>query len=890
MKLQGGKDRVSFTGVTFRSFLLHADFNRLQMFCNNYLNFPDDPPGPSSGNYFKAAAPWVTFSVINYGKMSTETENLGWIAQHEVLFSVPVEWYKVGESGELVFHDWAYVCPFIFVDNDRSLGVGREVYGWTKVRGWIRHDASTWTVDPREPRRLLSLDAELFPDLYAGESQEPRTLIDVVQDAPINLFRNPLGTDDPGNPWWSASRNLRRTASVMNDAFQFMSGIPIFGYSGKRHAGTAVRMAERLARNAMNGLSWLQAGNDTREAAIARNDENPASPYMNNLTLKQFRDAEEPDIVCYQALVNSRITIERIGDSGLLGGASLMMGDITGGYRIHVHEYAEQPIVDTLGLEVSETLRDEWGKKVAVLTPVLPSWMACDLRYDTGTTLCWRSKDSGWFDGDDRPIQSTRTANASEGVQPAGARPGNRFNTTRGAAIQSSAGPFQYPDTTVRVFPLMADKPRLNSFVDELLNDLKKPGDDSTRFSEMVREFELEMDKAKMASLAGVGPDHVAPSMDGTETSELRRSINALIGKSDDFAKAYAQVNFEEHRFVLDDKARRIWGARENTLETALDPGSQRLPGNIELNQLTPDGSNVYMVVTTYGKEIGKMYNEWNNLGETARREVSFFVPVNWYSWDEAANRVQRRRVFITPFVFCDSMRHVLSDVEVNGVPAIHSIIQSDDDWWLRESGPHATRKVLATLRTLLMPALHTGQPSEFREIMKVIDGKIDAALPENPDAKCSLLEIKRSIADSEGLAALLERPGAYFDSLYLKQYRAAKDIKNHCYQGLVLVRKRVDYLVDETGRYIADPNQVSRKPIDGHIHVSLESYPSLPIASRLGIKVASIDSRKDTVQQQILPVNPFVVRLGLRESLGVNLYSRVRGQDWSCESREISC
>ena len=89
--------RVSFTGVTTRCFPLKASMNTLQDFCDNYLNFPDDgrEMKKSQRNYFRPAMPYVYFQMINYGKMATESENLGWIAQNEVLFCVPLEWYKV---------------------------------------------------------------------------------------------------------------------------------------------------------------------------------------------------------------------------------------------------------------------------------------------------------------------------------------------------------------------------------------------------------------------------------------------------------------------------------------------------------------------------------------------------------------------------------------------------------------------------------------------------------------------------------------------------------------------------------------------------------------------------------------------------------------------------
>ena len=77
-----------------------------------------------------------------------------------------------------------------------------------------------------------------------------------------------------------------------------------------------------------------------------------AFPLMkNNIVLKQFRDAHETDSACYQALVKSEISIDKIIDAGLL--LSPLSGDTSGGITVRLHHYDTQPIVETLGLEVS---------------------------------------------------------------------------------------------------------------------------------------------------------------------------------------------------------------------------------------------------------------------------------------------------------------------------------------------------------------------------------------------------------------------------------------------------------------------------------------------------------------------------------------------------------
>ncbi|MFK8078278.1 MAG: acetoacetate decarboxylase family protein, partial [Granulosicoccus sp.] len=107
-------------------FPLRADLTQLQRFIDGYLNLDAD------NVRFEAFLPYVYLQVLDYGKMSIQAANMGWVSQVEVAFCVPLRWL-VKKQGEWVFHDWAANCPFIFVDNELSMTTGREVYGWPKV-------------------------------------------------------------------------------------------------------------------------------------------------------------------------------------------------------------------------------------------------------------------------------------------------------------------------------------------------------------------------------------------------------------------------------------------------------------------------------------------------------------------------------------------------------------------------------------------------------------------------------------------------------------------------------------------------------------------------------------------------------------------------------------
>lgn len=447
--------RLAFSDVTSRVFPLPASINRLQNFCDNYLNFMDDEVCDRPRHYFKPAMPWVYLEVVNYGQMATATRNRGWVAQHEVFFLVPLEWYVI-EKGQLVFKDWAMVTPFIFVDNDISMTTGREVYGWVKVRAWLDHLDPNWADDAATPRQLLNLQTKLFPRVYSGEAVEQRTLIQITKDPSPSLLRRICSENDIFGPLWSIPEAMRNSITLFEDMAQFVGGLPLRGYSPR----SVIARGEMLSKAVLNVnrfLPWWQLDRDTVRNADKRAHAHGDDYYLNQITLKQFRDAAEPDYACFQGLVNSRIAIDHYYDGGLLGPTRVSMGDLSGGIKIRLHDYPEQQIQSTLGLDVACWERTSDGGRVAQLIPQLPFWATFDLSYDGGDTLCWRTKTSDWH-------HRAGCCDVPEFIE------GNAFNSTRGAAIQESYGPYEYPDVTIRVFPLRADKRALEHYCDEYVN------------------------------------------------------------------------------------------------------------------------------------------------------------------------------------------------------------------------------------------------------------------------------------------------------------------------------------------------------------------------------------------------------------------------------------
>jgi hypothetical protein len=217
-----------FRAVTTRVFPLKANMARLWAFCDQYLNMDI----PARIARFRPSLPYVYLMVLNYGSMSAasvKAQNVGWVSQHEVTFTVPLEWWRE-EDGKLVFKDWACVSPFIFVDDELSLTTGREVYGWPKVMARVDADIPLWTTHPQGGERLFSLSSYVFPKVYAGQAEASRVLLQIDRAAAPTYAVFP---PDPNNPWAplsSLADAARASLTLMGDAVDMIPA-RIRGYS-----------------------------------------------------------------------------------------------------------------------------------------------------------------------------------------------------------------------------------------------------------------------------------------------------------------------------------------------------------------------------------------------------------------------------------------------------------------------------------------------------------------------------------------------------------------------------------------------------------------------------------------------------------------------------------
>lgn len=428
-----------FKGVTMRVFPLLADMERVQRFVDQYIN----DIAPEQVGQFRVFLPYVYVQLVHYGKMSIDAANLGWIAQHEVNFTIPLAWYEK-KGSELVFKDWIYLTPYIFVDNPLSMTTGREVYGWPKSPGYLVPTVPGWVDDPMAPRLLGKVSTQIFPRTYAGQKLEERAILEFVQAPSLTPFECPPGLEQAFYPWAAAQNVVNSASRWLSSCMDILYGMGILHKQPGATPANAVKMAKQLAQ--------LIVGLYT------------SNPYWLALNLKQFQSATRPHLADYQGFIATKLLIDGINQVGFFGNSHLLLGDITGGYRLLVHGYSDFPLVDTLGLKTSgESTRGPHGEPVDVLEPVFPFWLDFDMKYPWGEVLAWRTPFScGWKCHDWVPTS----------LMAPDPEPIPLFNTARGVPLDPVTGPFYFPDATVRVLPMLADKGKLQAFCDAYLNQM----------------------------------------------------------------------------------------------------------------------------------------------------------------------------------------------------------------------------------------------------------------------------------------------------------------------------------------------------------------------------------------------------------------------------------
>jgi hypothetical protein len=473
-----------FQDVTALVFPLRADRYALSKLVEQYLDII-----PTAIAEFRPAAPVVYLAVLHYGQMRSigQGPGQGWVSQNEVTFLVPLEWYE-RRGGETVFVDWAWVSPYIFVDDELSLIGGRDFYGWPKVLSQISY-LGLQDLNPRHRSRVLTVYTTGFPLRRIGEKDRPELLLEIDRD-PLPSFS--VFPPDLLNPYTilpDAPQMTLDILSAIRDGLECLLRSPVIG-DRRRFAPRTLRemLNAGITTSSPLAAAFCLSQMASQLSSGARGPDSTVVSF-NHITFKQFHDAEDPlKYACYQAAITSPLGIRRYRRGGLLGDLNLLRGDPTGGYQLYLfREPLGKLILEKLGLEVADERRVD-GKVVATLCPLPSFWAEADLYYGLPDTLGWRFwepyQERHWYRGstkqypvpDERPKDRPASqyghhpyrGEERESPQPSPPLP---YNYATGEDLDFPKNPGSRL-TLLEIYPLKAEEEKLKKFCKQYIEDL----------------------------------------------------------------------------------------------------------------------------------------------------------------------------------------------------------------------------------------------------------------------------------------------------------------------------------------------------------------------------------------------------------------------------------
>ena len=253
-----------FPGVTVNAFVWEAHLPRVQAYCDRFFNLGD--PKDRGFAYGPAALwPYALLLFIDYPVMISSgraPENIGHevpycdrgiVSQREVFVALPVMRYGTAPGRLLSDSTLEWALPFIVVGEPMSAVCGREMLGLEKLRADITIGEGTF---PDSFKGSVSLPG--WASLESGVMQQMLPFLDVATGPALPTFRGPPNETS----LWTLFRS-------------------------------------RTAGDVIDSLATASDFVDTASAGMV-----PTA--MQTVSLKQYRDAAEPDKALYQALVSCR--------------------------------------------------------------------------------------------------------------------------------------------------------------------------------------------------------------------------------------------------------------------------------------------------------------------------------------------------------------------------------------------------------------------------------------------------------------------------------------------------------------------------------------------------------------------------------------------------------
>lgn len=288
------------------SFVLDADREKMQDLVDRQLNAvaQDEFSYVVLGKHVIAA-------FMNAGKMTSGSESIGYLPDHEWTLFCLVAVFK---KGHLLPERLVLYPLLVIVDTSIAMATGREIWGWKKEVGTVAVPRSG---DPSS----FVCQATLF------ESFNPQT---EGKLAPLMTIEKQGVWNEPPSLWSTKEEAL---------------------------SGLGEQLIKTLLPTVLWGKKFLQIELASLISGLS----------VQVVNLKQFRDAEDQTGACYQALVESPLTIDSVDGGGVLWED----------FQVTIADVASHALVKSLGMATSSKTS-------------LALWLKCQFSAPLGRVVCSR--------------------------------------------------------------------------------------------------------------------------------------------------------------------------------------------------------------------------------------------------------------------------------------------------------------------------------------------------------------------------------------------------------------------------------------------------------------------------------------------------------------------
>lgn len=332
-----------------------------------------------------------------------------------------------------------------------------------------------------------------------------------------------------------------------------------------------------------------------------------------------------------------------------------------------------------------------------------------------------------------------------------------------------------------------------------------------------------------------------------------------------------------------------------NSVQLLVDQHLNIIPRELGYFQATMP--YVYMMVLDYGKLALKV----TNLGWFSQREVTFAIPLEWYTWDDGEWIYKESAVF-TPFVYVDDTLSMTLGRSVHGWPKTFVTVKSDVSNRLRDPSGMATDFALSAN---IFSRTYAGRPLEERVFLEVRSpGCQGMRLPPDADnpwfpwtmfsnmARNAFSFSEDAIHTMRGLGVLplhagstphnaIARsqsaawkafpfwPDVSAATLNLKQFRCLEKPDEYCYQALT--SGPIRYTAFNRGGFLGDA-AIAAGDASGGYSIALTTYPTTPLVETLGLKVDRRLSDESGQTLELRPVAPFWCNVDMEYERATNV------------------